>query len=95
MLWPSILPFAGGGGWNFDDYYAKLKNAGVTVAPAIKGSVDWLSKDRNHKPVAQGEDAASPSSYKAHADHLFQFAARYGSTKVAMTSSSWHRVSRA
>lgn len=75
--------YAGGGGWNFDDYYRKLKAAGVTVCPAIQGSVSWVTKDENATPVDAGGDAAKPSSYRAHADEMFQFAARYGSRKVA------------
>lgn len=75
--------YAGGGGWFFDDYYRKLKAAGVTVCPAIQGSVPWLTKNENAKPVEAGADAANPASYRAHADEMFQIAARYGSRKVA------------
>jgi hypothetical protein len=75
--------YAGGGGWNFDEYYTKLKNAGIMVAPAIKGSAKWIADKPDYKPVDVGQDATNPASYQAHADHMFQFAARYGSTKVA------------
>ncbi|MFD0715406.1 fibronectin type III domain-containing protein [Paenibacillus sp. GCM10027626] len=75
--------YGGGGGWNFDAYYQSLKGAGLTVVPAIQGSVDWLSDGFGHKPVSSGKDALLPSSYAEHADHMFQFAARYGSTVVA------------
>ncbi len=75
--------YAGGGGWNFDDYYSRLKNAGIAVCPSLKGSVNWLTEATNHKPMAPGRDAADPASYKEHADYLFQFAARYGSAKVS------------
>ncbi|WP_372633154.1 fibronectin type III domain-containing protein [Cohnella sp.] len=75
--------YAGGGSWNFDAYYQNLKAAGLTVSPAIQGSVDWLSNGFGHKPISSGESALSPSSYAEHADHMFQFAARYGSTAVA------------
>ncbi|HEV7298422.1 MAG TPA: hypothetical protein VGN72_03590 [Tepidisphaeraceae bacterium] len=77
--------YAGGGAWNFDDYYKQLKDAGIMVAPTLKGSVRWL--DDNHlenKPMDRGDtDATDPKSYEAHADYMFQFAARYGSAKVA------------
>ena len=76
---------AGGNFWFFDDYYAKLKNAGVTVCPAIQGNIKWLAGDDAHmsdKVAAPGTDAADPASYAAHADHMFQFAARYGAAKV-------------
>ncbi|BDI29318.1 hypothetical protein CCAX7_13690 [Capsulimonas corticalis] len=76
---------AGGNFWFFDDYYAKLKKAGITVCPAIQGNVKWLAGDDAHmndKAAAPGQDAADPKSYAAHADHLFQFAARYGAARV-------------
>ncbi|MCD9025942.1 fibronectin type III domain-containing protein [Cohnella silvisoli] len=75
--------YAGGGTWNFDAYYQNLKAAGLTVSPAIQGSVDWLSNAFGNKPISTGEDPLLPSSYAEHADHMFQFAARYGSTAVA------------
>lgn len=77
---------AGGNAWFFDDYYAKLKDAGVTVCPAIQGNVRWLVGDNGKmsaKVAAPGQDAADPKSYAAHADEMFQFAARYGRAKVA------------
>lgn len=77
---------AGGGGWNFDDYYTKLKAAGITVCPCIQGNAFWMTgrdpKKFGTKPVAPGADTAAPASYAAHADHMFQYAARYGGTKV-------------
>lgn len=77
---------AGGGGWNFDNYYAKLKRAGMMVAPCIEGGVSWLHTGGNSlevKPVLAGVDASLPATYAPHADHMFQYAARYGSAKVA------------
>ncbi|MBV9469435.1 MAG: hypothetical protein JO316_01265 [Abitibacteriaceae bacterium] len=77
---------AGGGGWNFDDYYTKLNQAGVMPSPCIQGSTFWLAgKDANKlqwKPVPAGADPTLPASYVAHADHLFQYAARYGQVAV-------------
>ncbi len=75
-------PSFAGGGWNFDDYYRRLKLAGITVCPAIQGSVSWLNPNTNFKPIEPGADAMNPNSYRAHADQMFQFAARYGSRKV-------------
>jgi len=74
---------AGGNSWLFDEYYRKLKDAGLTVAPCIKGSVPWLTDKRSHRPVVPGADREDPHSYAAHADEMFQFAARYGAVKVA------------
>ncbi|MFD0671977.1 discoidin domain-containing protein, partial [Cohnella sp. GCM10027633] len=76
-------PSYAGGGWNFDAYYDMLHDAGITVAPSIKESVGWLSNKANFKPISEGESATDPASYAEHSDHLFQFAARYGSTTVA------------
>ncbi|MFD0673432.1 fibronectin type III domain-containing protein [Cohnella sp. GCM10027633] len=76
-------PSYAGGGWNFDAYYSGLKALGITVSPAIQGSVGWLSTNQNYKPISAGESALAPASYAEHADHMFQYAARYGSTAVA------------
>jgi hypothetical protein len=73
-------------GLDFDVYYRQMKEAGILVFPCIQGNPPWLSgekdKSSRHKPVPAGSDAANPASYGAHADFLFQYAARYGSTKV-------------
>lgn len=76
-------PSYAGGGWNFDAYYAGLKNAGITAVPAIQGSVSWLTTGGNHKPLTGSENALLPASYAEHADHMFQYAARYGGAAVA------------
>lgn len=79
--------YGAGGGWDFDAYYARLKAAGVTVCPAIQGGAAWLRAPGggkpSDKPVLAGQDASVPASYAAHADHLFQYAARYGRARVA------------
>jgi len=68
------------GFWDFDDYYASLAAAGVTVFPAVQGSVDYLGGAM--PPVAAGDDALAPASYVAHASFMFQMAARYGAVAV-------------
>lgn len=75
---------AGGNAWFFDDYYARLKALKVTVSPAIQQSSPAYFSDPNGeaKPVSPGADAEDPASYKIHASHLFQYAARYGSKSV-------------
>ena len=74
------------GGFDFDAYYKDLKDAGITVFPCIQGTVPWVSGEPNtksrHKPVVDGKDPRDPLSYKEHADFMFQYAARYGKTKV-------------
>lgn len=75
---------AGGNSWFFDDYYAKLRDGGVTVAPCILQSLPWQTgnADPDAKPAAKGADPADPASYADHAAHLFQYAARYGKKAV-------------
>ncbi len=74
------------GAWNFDAYYTKLKNAGITVSPVLQQSPFWLTgreKDaREKKPLRPDREAGNPFSYMEHADYLFQFAARYGKIAV-------------
>jgi len=76
---PSWVP-----NWNFDQYYADLQQRGVTVAPVIQGVPPYLlaSDDPEVKPLQPAQDATSPYSYFAHADFMFQFAARYGRRAV-------------
>lgn len=74
-------------GVDFDQYYRKMKEAGITVFPCIQGTVPWLNGDPDkhsrRKPVDKpGADPASAASYAAHADIMFQYAARYGHAKV-------------
>ncbi len=80
---------AGGNAWFFDEYYQDLFDAGITVSPCIMNSVSWLNESNNfpsdQKPVRAGLSTTDPSSYKEHADHMFQYAARYGSRPVADT----------
>ncbi len=74
-------------GWNFDYYYEILKKSGLFVFPDIQGSVLWLTNFNqsklSNKPVSEGEDPLLPASYAEHADHMFQYAARYGNTQVS------------
>jgi hypothetical protein len=76
---------AGGNFWFFDDYYRKLKEAGVMASPVVWQSPERLFKFKHleAKPVLAGADPEDPASYRIHAGHLFQYAARYGSRKVA------------
>lgn len=71
-------------GFRFDDFYLNARNAGLAVAPAIQGSIASISGGSlSSKPLAAGADATLPASYRIHADHLFQFAARHGNRRVA------------
>jgi hypothetical protein len=70
------------GFWDWDKYYADLKSKGVLAFPAVQGGAAWMN-DSAIPPVPSGANPLLPASYAAHADHLFQYAARYGKTKVA------------
>ncbi len=72
------------GFWDFDAYYESLKNAGVTVSPCIQQNVSFNSSSGREKPLFDGEDATEPSAYSEHARHMYQYAARYGKTKVPL-----------
>ncbi|MEJ7646214.1 MAG: fibronectin type III domain-containing protein [Chryseolinea sp.] len=79
---------AGGGGWNFDTFYNNVLAGGLTISPVIQGSVAWLHGGTNFpgddKPIDEpGASTTNPNSYEKKAHHMFQFAARYGSTVVA------------
>ncbi|MBM7565366.1 fibronectin type III domain-containing protein [Paenibacillus sacheonensis] len=77
--------WGGGGGWNFDTYYSGLKAAGITASPVLTCSASWLTLGQCDKPIknGSGRDPLLPTSYIEHADHMYQMAARYGSTAVA------------
>ncbi|QDT14015.1 hypothetical protein [Alienimonas californiensis] len=76
--------------WDFDQFYRDLNAAGSRPAPVIQctaaaafnldGSAE--PPKGSDKPVPPGGDAESPASYREHAAHLFQFAARYGDRQV-------------
>lgn len=75
-------PSYAGNGWNFDAYYSNLKKEGILISPCIQGTLSWVYGKTQNKPVAIGLDAENPKTYADHADHFFQFAARYGSNKI-------------
>jgi hypothetical protein len=75
---------AGGNLWFFDDFYRKLHEAGVEVFPCVQQSLPWQTghTDPDARAIAKGGDPADPASYRDHAAHMFQFAARYGSRVI-------------
>jgi len=88
LAWSPSWVSGPGWGWDFDAFYRKLKDAGVEVAPCLQGcapyTVGFDPNRTDEKPVAGG-DPTQPQSYIAHASYLFQFAARYGSTRCDET----------
>ncbi len=78
---------AGEGSWNFDRFYTNVNEAGLEISPVIQGSVKWLQGSNefpfDYKPLdAEHANPTNPNSYRAKANHAYQFAARYGNTKV-------------
>lgn len=72
-----------GGDMDYDAYFQMLHEAGITVFPAIQGTVGYLGETFGDKMVYPiGADPNIPESYRAHADHMYQFTARYGSQVV-------------
>jgi len=74
-----------GWSWNFDDFYGTLHGKGMTIAPVFQGTPAWMfgkSTGDSLKPHLSGTDSTLPASYLAHADYLWQFAARFGRTVV-------------
>jgi hypothetical protein len=71
--------------WDFDAYYGALFEMGVDLAPCIQGSPAHIrgSLNNDSKPIGINENSENPASYAEHADYMFQFAARYGSSNVA------------
>ncbi|TET07658.1 hypothetical protein E3J84_07195 [Candidatus Aerophobetes bacterium] len=70
--------------WYFDDYYDDLStNYNIIISPCIQGSVYWITGENwDNKPLYAGEDSTDPASYIEHADHMYQYAARYASVEV-------------
>ncbi|MBK9290371.1 MAG: hypothetical protein IPM52_01860 [Bacteroidetes bacterium] len=75
-----------GWGWDFDDFYSRLKQAGITVSPVLQGAAPYITGFNDslaqHKPITGAKDPLLPFSYIEHADYMYQFAARYGKTNV-------------
>ncbi len=86
LAWSPSWVSGPGWGWDFDQFYRELNARGVEVVPCLQGSAlyihDHESDKVGWKPIKANEDTTDPQSYIEHASHLFQFAARYGATKV-------------
>jgi hypothetical protein len=80
--YPAMLyTFMNFNGWDWDTFFSGLQAQGVSGFPAVQGSVPWMN-DSAIPPVLAGADPTAAASYVAHADAMFQIAARYGSVKV-------------
>lgn len=72
-------------GWNFDKTYSNFQLAQLDVTPCLQQTPPYLQTEKGKKdwkPIAKDDNPELPSSYRAHARYMYQFAARYGSTKV-------------
>jgi hypothetical protein len=71
--------------WDFDSFYRNMYLSNIVVCPSIKENLKWLRRNHweiNTKPLLPDAVTTNPRSYIAHADHMFQYAARYGHTVV-------------
>jgi hypothetical protein len=81
--YPDMLyTYADFNGWDWDAFFSGLKAQGASGFPAVQLSVPWMNNSAV-PPVLAGADKTLAASYVAHADAMFQTAARYGSVKVA------------
>ena len=60
--------------WDFDDYYTRLHNYGISVCPTLSTHSKRIPKDGF-------EPSDDPRNFLSYAAMLFQFVARYGSNK--------------
>jgi len=69
---------------HLDDDFAKFCNSGLEINACLQTSAHYIRPgfNENAKPIFIGSDSTNPESYRAHADYLFQFAARFGRTQV-------------
>lgn len=73
--------------WNFDTFYDNINKQGLNICPVIQNNVPWLTFYNGTQYLTKPLDAPkinpeNPSSYKNHANFMFQIAARYGSKTI-------------
>lgn len=83
------LKFANGAGgaFNGDKLFSEYKSSGITTLLCIQGNPTWLinsvtGNDQRFKAHPYKAKSTDPSSYTDFCKVLFQYAARYGETKV-------------
>ncbi len=72
--------------WNFDKVYADFQLVQLDVSPCLQQTAPYMQIEKGKKdwkPISKGDHPEDPKSYREHARYMYQFAARYGSTKVA------------
>ncbi len=74
------------GNRNMDDDYIAKTNAGISVVPVLQESALYMDSGKHPKRKPLGDilndNPEEKSSYYKHAEFMYQFAARYGSTSV-------------
>ncbi|MFN4083867.1 MAG: DNRLRE domain-containing protein [Bacteroidia bacterium] len=75
-------------GKKFDNIYSQWINTGVEVNPCLQGIAYYIRPGISDgvKPLYLNADPLNPNSYKAHADYIYQYVARYGTKIFADTS---------
>ena len=72
------------GTWgDMDSYYSALHERGINIIPCFQGGSTVISGGEKANEIPVPKDAATldPKSYTAHAQAMYQVAARYGSNK--------------
>lgn len=78
----------------YDDFYQEIQDSNIIICPTTLGNILQVIDPTediafNHpnigqileqKPIPPGTDSLDPASYIAHAEYLYHYAARYGST---------------
>ena len=78
----------------YDDFYQEIQDSNIIICPTTLGNIlqiidpsgDIAFNDMSigqileQKPIAPGADSLNPAAYIAHAEYLYHYAARYGST---------------
>lgn len=66
-----------------DSYYQRHAQAGINITVCLQQSLPHITENLQMKPVEAGSSTTDPLSYKAHAEMMFQYAARYGNSPVS------------
>jgi len=78
-------------GWNFDAFYGRTKAEGTTVSPDLQYDAPYMlafnpGANNSNRPIRGNKDPENAASYPEHADWMYQYTARYGSTAVPISN---------
>ncbi len=71
--------------FNYDAFYAEMQAAGINVLHDSHESsafANWTGEDGDFPPLARQGTGQRPDDFLKHAQHLYQLAGLYGSTKL-------------